>query len=74
MIGDCMNCIYLSVGKTKGQVITVCHAQPLRPKEKIFWYIPQEDELKKFCRNGENFNSCPRFKAFQEHQKTIVFK
>ena len=74
VIGDCMNCIYFSVGKTKGKVITVCHAQPHRPQEEIFWYIPTEDEIKKFCGKGENFNSCPRFKAFQEHQKTIIVK
>jgi len=56
-----MNCIYLNCDKTPA---CYCHAQPIRQGEVVAYYKPTEDELKKYCQI-EDFDSCPRFEAFQ---------
>ncbi len=69
-----MDCIYLTAGTVGGRVTYFCHAQPLRARENVIFYKPTKDELENSCQNSKGFASCPRFKAFQNHQGRSVTK
>jgi hypothetical protein len=40
-----MDCIYLNRDGEK----SYCHAQPIREREAMFWYKPNENDLKQLC-------------------------
>ena len=63
--GKLVDCIYFANSE--------CRAQPVvhgvsAPGE---FYKPNEQDQKEYCKNGANFQYCPRFIAYQAHLKAI---
>ena len=66
-----MNCIYLLEG--------FCTAQATAKVGRIVpasgYYKPTDDELKRFCNNGDDFKEvAPEFMAYQSHLQILGLK
>ena len=58
-----MDCIYLNRDGDKAH----CHAQPIREREPLSWYVPAEGDLKQYCTS--KFSVCPRLEVFHAYIK-----
>jgi hypothetical protein len=62
--GDLVNCVYLVDGECRAQPFTKMHGS----RGSTGFYKPTEEEQKNYCQ-AYTFNTCPRFKAYQDHLK-----
>lgn len=60
-----MDCTYLNRDGEK----RYCHAQPMREREDVTWYVPTEEDKKKFCES--DFTICPRLCEFRGYMKDV---